>query len=809
VDESKRVASHLTNSIDYSNKNLEETDRLVNQELNEFQIEKIHYFDSRGVVVYSTLRDYIGTLNTRTYFHNIVAKGKIYYKVGSKGGQTSDGEKIVIDLIEIYVPVMKDGKFDSAFELYYDITEENKNFLILANDVTLVNILISNILGIIMFIMLYNASKNSLKKDELLRRNFDIQENLQDKTVELLATNGTLNSSISELARIQKQLLSSQKIANNARKNAEEANREKSMFLANISHELKTPLNGITGLIYLSKLKIKDKEVLINLSNIQEYSETLLRMISDLLDTSKMDAKKIVIENSVYNLKEMLESIKQLYKIQCDDKNIDFILNYDTHIPDKLVSDPVRLHQVITNLLNNAVKFTHDGAVRLTASIQSATENSVKIEFKVKDDGIGIKKEELKNIFKSFYQTEDSLSYYAGGSGLGLNISKKIVEHMDGIIWADSVLGKGSTFFVLVDFEIADDKKELLVVDNKQIKHNEELSDNASKKILVVDDNKINRDVLDGILKSVGITCEMAVNGLEALEMVKQNNYDIVLTDLKMPVMDGCELSKKIREMYDMNELPIITISANTKEETCQCLNKCNINASVQKPINPEHFLNQLASIIDLSVQKKTEKFHEITKINPILDIKSALGRFVNNEMLYKSTLKSFLIDYDKSFITIKSLIEEEKIKELIDYLHTIKGISGNLSATKFCDVTTKLHDTVLYGKSYDALLINYDDELKQLKEEIISYISDTKEESSGSNDDVLSAFDEEEKDEILLTLLAYCKEHNTKAISFFKDLPIGIHQDVLLTQLEHDILNYNFKKAHEKIERYFDEKKQ
>jgi len=625
----------------------------------------------------------------------------------------------------------------------------------------------------------------------------DMSKRITDSFKELSYHKDNLENKVKErtieLEEKNKELIESQDITNIARKNAEEANREKSMLLANISHELKTPLNGIFGLIYLTKLKANDSEVVKNLSSIQDYSETLLRMISDLLDSSKIEAKEFKIEKSTFNLIDMLESLKQLYKIQCSDKNLDFELNYDKNIPENLISDPIRLHQVISNLLNNAVKFTHQGKVTLDVIIQSSTTKEVKLEFIVKDDGIGIKEEELKNIFKPFYQTKESLNYFAGGSGLGLNISQRIIEQLDGMIWTDSKIGEGSSFFVLLDFGIA--KEEIQAPEYKK-ETNSKINSNSDKKVLVVDDNKINIDVLNGILNSIGIICDTALNGLDALNLVKQKKYDIVLTDIKMPIMDGWELSKGIRALYDKNELPIIAISANTTEQIKDNLVTCEINDYIQKPINPDSFLQALKNNINCSITQVNLGQTSEVKSNSILDKQEALKRFVNNKELYVQALNSFIMDYEHSLVKIKKFIEDKNLNELIDYLHAIKGISANLSAKEFNQIVVELHDSIKYGKAYATLLQDYETSFKELKKEISQYVTHQKVKTD-ENENLLN-----NKEEILNILLEYCKSHNTKAVRFFNEISYEVRQDPFITELQRDISNYNFKIAQEKIEK-------
>lgn len=617
--------------------------------------------------------------------------------------------------------------------------------------------------------------------NELSDHKINLENKVKERTAELELKN--------------EELLESQEIANIARKNAEEANREKSMLLANISHELKTPLNGIMGLIYLSRLKVDDEEVVKNLSNIQEYSETLLRMINDLLDTSKRDSIHLKIENSTFNLRDLLDSLNQFYTIQCADKNIAFELTYDQDIPRYLISDSVRIHQVLTNILNNALKFTSKGKIRLNAEVQSFNEKYVKIKFIIKDDGIGIKKDELKNIFKAFYQTKESLNYFAGGSGLGLNISQKIVEQLNGVIWADSTINAGSTFYVVLDFQIDDkkkDSKETLTIDAKNI-------DNSNKKVLVVDDNQINIDVMSAILKSIGISCDTAFNGEEALSLVRLKKYDIVLTDIKMPVMNGWELAKHIRELYNKQELPIIAISANTASQAKGNLETYKINDYIQKPINPDGFLLKLKSYIHCNVNQSHPSVPNHIQNNSILDIKDALNRFVNNKKLYFHALNSFIEDYENSTHKINTLLNSHNSTELIDYLHTIKGISANLSAVKFCSIVTELHDSIKYGKQHVNLVHEYELSFMALKKEILQYINNSKE-TTNENSHLLT-----HKKEILNTLLGYCKSHNTKAIHFFDEISYEIRKDAFIAELERDISNYNFTKAKDKIEKILD----
>ncbi len=629
--------------------------------------------------------------------------------------------------------------------------------------------------------------KESLLKINLL--NTDLEKKVKNRTIELESKNDELNETILSLETTKNRLEETEKIANFARKQAENANREKSMLLANISHELKTPLNGITGLVYLTQIKTNDKEVLGNLASINNYSETLLRMIGDLLDVSKIDAKKIKIVNKPFDLIQLLESMNEIYAYECNKKEIEFDLKYCDSIPNKIIGDSTRLHQVITNLLNNAIKFTNS-FIKLNVICDQIDENDIKLTFEVEDDGIGIKEEDLNTIFDAFYQTKESLNYYAGGSGLGLNICKNIIEQMDGLIHVDSRLNKGSKFSITISFKIfnEDEKEELYKV-----------AENGNY-VLVVDDNNINLEVMEGILKSVNVISILAKNGQEALDIIDKYPFDLVVTDIKMPIMDGFQLTKNIRKKYSKEELPIIVVSANEREHFNDSEHKSSINDYIQKPIEPKSFIKILSLYIKLNKENSTKE-HVITiSKNEVLDIDDALNRFVNNKKLYKKSLKEFLHELENSNSKIDKYILDNNTKDLIDYLHTMKGLSGNLSAKKFSIVATEFHDAMKYSKKYEEKYSDYKEALEALVTTITDYVEDLQ------NDKVVTSAQNQDSnilEDYLIELLKLTKSFSTKSLKYFESMPVDIRNDVFLVQIKDDITNYRFKDASIKIEAY------
>jgi PAS domain S-box-containing protein len=672
------------------------------------------------------------------------------------------------------VNVRKDGSYFYEQASIIPIFIQNKliNYLAIKLDIT-------------------NYKESLLKINEL---NVQLEKKVKERTQALELKNEELNHNIITLENTKNRLVETEKIANVARKQAEVANREKSMFLANVSHELKTPLNGIKGLVYLSQIKIKQKDVLKNLSNINDYAEVLLRMIGDLLDVSKMDAKKITMVNEPFNLIQLLESMKSIYAYECKNKHIDFSLTYDSMIPQKLIGDGIRLHQVLTNLLNNAIKFTSkkEGKVTLHVICNQMEKDEVNLTFEVQDNGIGINKEDQNIIFDAFYQTKESLKHYAGGSGLGLNICKNIIEQMNGLIHLDSKLNQGSTFYVTLRFPMVKQCRSL----KTPLKHskNEAL-------VLVVDDNGINLDVMEGILDSVNVPSVLAKNGQEALEQMKKHEFDLVITDIKMPVMNGYELIETIRKTYNKEELPILIISANERNHFESYKHKSYVNNYIQKPIDPTSFIHMLSEYISFEQIPLLESNDEVDDIDcEVLDVKDALNRFVNNEALYQKSLKEFLNEVLNSCFKIDHCFNKNGINEIIDYLHTLKGLSANLSAKRFSTVVAKFHDKMKYGKEYDDIYAQYKKEMDILEISINKYINDIDTMKNLLADE---SHNNEDMSNYLSTLLNLTKTFNTQSLQYYYSMPKSIQNGPFFQEIKKDIEQYKFKEASQKIENY------
>jgi PAS domain S-box-containing protein len=348
-----------------------------------------------------------------------------------------------------------------------------------------------------------------------------------------------------------------------AKQKAEEATRYKSLFLASMSHETRNPLNSILGMIDLLKetnLSDNQRESI----EILEFSAGKLhKLLNDMLDLSRIESNKVKIEPTLFNLHEELKKLVKSYQVQAGQQNSKLLLNIHPEVPARIVSDPLRLSQIISNLLINALKFTKNGSVELSVSRETGTKNMVQLKFMITDNGVGIDANENVNIFDEFTQGDDPVARTYGGSGLGLSISARLCELMGGKLDYTSLPGKETSFWFSLQFEYQDEQKE---------------NDSNSPRFLIVEDNLLNQQVVAAILKRHGYTFDVAVNGLVALEKVKQTFYDIILMDIQMPEMDGYEATIKIREFEKENgferKSQILALTANaTNEDRIKCLN--------------------------------------------------------------------------------------------------------------------------------------------------------------------------------------------------------------------------------------------
>lgn len=362
---------------------------------------------------------------------------------------------------------------------------------------------------------------------------------------------------------------------------AEQASKARAEFLSTVSHELRTPLNAINGITYLL-LQEKPKASQLNYLKSLEFSGSyLLNFINDILEINRLESDKIQVEKINFNLKELIENITASFNEFIHENNTNCHLTIDSSISEYLKGDPTKLSQIVINLLNNAIKFSKNGDVWFTIKNIEESDETIKLHFEIKDNGIGIPQEKQEAIFDSFSQGSVEINRTYGGTGLGLSIVKKILELMGSTIHLSSESGKGSTF----TFELLFDKgqKEVLKSAPMTIVNSEN-----KKVILLVEDNKINQMITQKMLENKGISCVIVDSGEEAIENVKTNQYDLILMDVHLPSMSGTDATTVIRT-FD-NKTPIIALTAISLNENKETLLSFGMNEVITKPFEPDHF---------------------------------------------------------------------------------------------------------------------------------------------------------------------------------------------------------------------------
>jgi len=388
------------------------------------------------------------------------------------------------------------------------------------------------------------------------------------------------------------------------------ASKAKSEFLSNMSHEMRTPMNAIINMTVIAKNSTDMDRKNYALDKIGDASSHLLGVINDILDMSKIEANKFELVPVEFNFEKMLGRVVNVINFRVEEKRQNFIVNIDKKIPKILIGDDQRISQIITNLLSNAVKFTpENGFINLDANFLGEKNKICTIQISVKDTGIGIAKEKQKNLFQSFQQAETSTARNYGGTGLGLSISKSFVEMMGGTIWLESEAGKGSDFSFTMQVKCPDSGE---IKEQEKIKNAEKENNFKGKKVLLVEDMEINREIVLMLLESTQLEIDCAVNGIQAVDMFidEPKNYDLILMDVHMPGMDGYEATRKIRE-YEKNlaeknpsqkysQIPIIAMTANVfKEDIDNCI-EAGMDDHLGKPLDFEIVLEKLHQYIKI-----------------------------------------------------------------------------------------------------------------------------------------------------------------------------------------------------------------
>ena len=428
--------------------------------------------------------------------------------------------------------------------------------------------------------------------------------------------------------------------AESATRIAEDAVKAKQQFLSNMSHEIRTPMNAIIGftkVVLKTELTEKQKEYL---SAIKISGDALIVLINDILDLAKVDAGKMIFEQTPFKMSVSISAMLHLFETKIQEKNLILVREYDDRIPDTVIGDPVRLHQIILNLVSNAVKFTNTGKITLKTRLLSEDPDKVIIEFSVTDTGIGIPENKISKIFDNFQQATSGTSRIFGGTGLGLAIVKQLVEPQGGKMHVESKLGEGSTFSFILSFLKtkwnADIIPEILEFDGSEM----------NIKVLVVEDIALNQLLMKTVLDDFGFSWDIAENGLFAIEKMKNNTYDIILMDLQMPEMNGFEATYHIRNVLKSN-IPIIALTADvTTVDLAKCV-EVGMNDYLAKPLDEKILFGKILSLVKKPVKDlngiELLKEIEVTEIERCTDLSYLIHRTKANPTLMMEMISLYL----------------------------------------------------------------------------------------------------------------------------------------------------------------------
>ncbi len=561
-------------------------------------------------------------------------------------------------------------------------------------------------------------TNHKTKSGELLDVFVTVQIIELDEDTALFAT----FRNITEQKAIERQILAS-------KEKAEEASRVKSQFLANMSHEIRTPMNAIIG---LSELAMDENDTKIQqeyFKKINSSSRLLLGIINDILDYSKIEAGKLQLESAVFEIDDVVSQLATLFVKNAADKRIDLFFDIHPDVPKVVVGDMLRIDQVLTNLISNAIKFTKEGYVKLTITPKSISSTEAILQFSVKDTGIGMSEVELSKLFTAFSQADISTTRKYGGTGLGLTIAKRIINAMGGDITVKSEPGFGSEFTFELTLQIAKDGKpktsaaeEKTPTVDASIKEKEKIQKNNNKaldgiSILIVEDNELNQEIAKKMLTRMGATIDIANNGKEGVERLAANHgrYDIVLMDIQMPIMGGYEAAQIIRKTEP--NLPIIALTAAAMIEDTQKAITAGMNDHISKPIDIEQLSATVLKwskkgVLDLGIQKHDVKNDDAESSEMVMDYQALSDALGGDEELLVQLLTTFESDLSQTFDTLPQMIRNND-SEASAVAHSLKGVAGNMYAKRVYKIAAEIDGKLRKGEKIE------DTELAILEEEL------------------------------------------------------------------------------------------
>jgi PAS domain S-box-containing protein len=529
-----------------------------------------------------------------------------------------------------------------------------------------------------------------------------------------------IGRNMTESRRMERQLRQAQQAA-------EAANQAKSEFLANMSHEIRTPMNAVIGLTRLAletDLSPKQRNYL---NKISSSAELLLGLLNDILDFSKIEAGRMEIEQTDFSLRAIFSNLRSLLGIRAAEQGLELIMEVADEVPDSLRGDPLRLSQILLNLGSNAVKFTRQGGVSIRAALLEKAGEEVLLRFSVTDTGIGMSQEQQKKLFQLFSQADSSISRKYGGTGLGLAISKQLAGLMGGSIKVESAPDQGSVFSFILPLTVSK-----FAAMPSEPPSACDFSKLRGRKILLAEDNEINQEITASLLRRRGAKVRLAANGLEALEILKQESFDAVLMDIQMPVMDGCAACREIRKQPQHKSLPVIALTANAMLSDKEKSRQAGMNNHIGKPFQEEELLATLCRLLPQGRQPCPAVAEQSAETQAAadpaifaglsgIDPAKGLANAMNDPNFYCRILRLFR---QEQADFIRQFRESRQHGHPVCPAHTLKGVAATIGAMSLQQAAAQLEKCCTSGADTEEPLQQVEAELKQVLHGIDRFFS-------------------------------------------------------------------------------------